>query len=49
MNINMNINMNVNIKYHNLDLVIQNLDIFKKQYMIINSIKINKKRVMYVV
>jgi serine/threonine protein kinase len=41
--------MNVNIKYHNLDLVIQNLDIFKKQYMIINSIKINQKRGVYVV
>lgn len=41
--------MSFNMKYHNLDVVVRNLDIFKKRYVMIRSIKVNQKRGIYLV
>jgi serine/threonine protein kinase len=45
-----NNNMSIlNMSYHNLDILIKNLDIFHQKYVIIKSIKINQKRGVYLV
>jgi serine/threonine protein kinase len=36
-----------NMAYHNLDIVIRNLDLFKKKYTITRSLKINQRRGIY--
>lgn len=35
------------MKYHNLDVVIKNLEIFKQRYILIRTIKVNQKRGIY--
>ena len=37
------------MSYHNLDIIIRGMDIFKKRYNIINIIKVNHKRAIYCV
>lgn len=41
--------MSLNMSYHNLDIVIKNLNIFKRRYIILRSIKVNQKRGIYFV
>ena len=41
--------MSFNMKYHNLDVVIKNLEIFKTHYTLIKSIKVNQQRGVYIV
>ena len=39
--------MELNMKYHNLDTIIKNLDIFKTKFIILRTIKVNQKRGIY--
>lgn len=37
----------INMSYHNLDILIKNLEIFRDEYILISSLKINHKRAVY--
>lgn len=39
--------MSINLSYHNLDILIRNLDIFNQRYSIIRILKLNQKRGVY--